>query len=230
MTRLLLAGLLLPLLFRPASADGRAPFGVPASPSALCRAAIGAAERAGAIPDHLLAAIGRVESGRRDPETGRMAPWPWTINAEGAGQFFPTKAKAIAAVRTLQAQGVRSIDVGCMQINLLFHPDAFPSLEAAFDPAANTGYAARFLNGLYSDGRDWARAIGAFHSLTPVLADGYRTLVMARWQSPSLARTEMAHSAYRDFVAPTSIYSPTAAYAAFADPTRVYAAFARRKY
>lgn len=202
----------------------------PSPALALCESAIESAEITARLPPRLLGAIAVVESGRLDPQTGTIRPWPWTINAEGAGQFFPTKAKAIAAVRTLQAQGVRSIDVGCMQINLLFHPDAFPSLEAAFDPAANTGYAARFLNGLYSDGRDWARAIGAFHSLTPVLADGYRTLVMARWQSPSLARTEMAHSAYRDFVAPTSIYSPTAAYAAFADPTRVYAAFARRKY
>ena len=88
-----------------------------AAPGELCRPAIRAAERAYGIPFALLAALGRVESGRRDPETGTFGPWPWTINAEGRGQFFPTKAEAIAEVRRLQARGVRSIDVGCMQIN-----------------------------------------------------------------------------------------------------------------
>jgi hypothetical protein len=62
---------------------------------------------------------------------------------------FPTKAKAIAHVRELQARGVRNIDVGCMQINLRHHPNAFPDLETAFDPEMNTAYAAQFLNGLF---------------------------------------------------------------------------------
>ena len=44
------------------------------SPSTLCRAAIAAAEREYGLPAGLLAAIGRVESGRRDPETGERGP------------------------------------------------------------------------------------------------------------------------------------------------------------
>ena len=35
-----------------------------------------------------------------------MGPWPWTINAEGVGSFYETKAAAIAAVRDLQARGL----------------------------------------------------------------------------------------------------------------------------
>ena len=54
----------------------------------------------------------------------------------------------MAAVRAMQANGVRSIDVGCGQINLMYHPDAFPNLELAFDPQANAAYAARFLKAL----------------------------------------------------------------------------------
>ena len=64
----------------------------------------------------MLAAIGQVESGRPDPQTGAMRPSPWTIDAGGVGQFFATKAQAIAAVVALPADGVRSIDVGCMQV------------------------------------------------------------------------------------------------------------------
>ena len=75
-------------------------------PSFACRAAIAVAEREQGIPSGLLQAIGRVESGRRDPATGRFAPWPWTINAEGRGMYFPTREAAIAEVRQLQARGM----------------------------------------------------------------------------------------------------------------------------
>ena len=93
--------------------------------NADCTAAIGTAEHTGDIPAGLLAAIGRVESGRADPTSGAVRPWPWTIDADGAGHFFATKAEAVAAVTELRAQGVLSIDVGCMQINLMHHPAAF---------------------------------------------------------------------------------------------------------
>ena len=148
---------------------------------ALCRAAIRAAETAASIPAGLLQAIGRVESGRRDPATGRIAPWPWTINAEGRGQFFRTREEAIAEVRQLQARGVRIIDVGCMQVNLHHHPHAFASLEDAFDPTANARYAARFLSELQSTRNDWVRAAGNYHSNTPERAEAYRAMVLAAW-------------------------------------------------
>lgn len=150
-------------------------------PGALCRAAIRAEEAAAGIPPGLLQAIGRVESGRRDPATGRIAPWPWTINAEGRGHFFQTREEAIAAVRQLQAGGMRSIDVGCMQVNLAAHPNAFPSLEAAFDPVTNARYAARFLSELQATRRDWARSAGNYHSNTPERAESYRAMVLAAW-------------------------------------------------
>jgi hypothetical protein len=146
-----------------------------------CRAAIAVAEREQGIPAGLLQAIGRVESGWRDPATGRFAPWPWTINAEGRGMYFPTREAAIAEVRQLQAQGMRLIDVGCMQVNLHHHPNAFPSLEQAFDPLTNARYAARFLGELQSIRQDWARAAGNYHSNTPERAEAYRARVVAAW-------------------------------------------------
>ena len=63
-----------------------------------CRQAIRAAERAAGMPDQLMAAIGHVESGRPD-SNGVVHPWPWTINAEGQGQMFDSKADAIAAAQ-----------------------------------------------------------------------------------------------------------------------------------
>jgi hypothetical protein len=182
-----------------------------AAPPDLCESAIAAAEFRGRLPPRMLTAIAEEESGRRDAETGTVRPWPWTINAEGAGQFFDTKAQAVAAVRILQARGVRSIDVGCLQVNLMFHPDAFASLDEAFDPDRNAAYAARFLNTLYAASHDWKQAIGDYHSETPELGEPYRIQVLARWQRPDL----------RPLSDPTEI-----AYGAFENPQRVYGAFA----
>ncbi|WP_232479201.1 transglycosylase SLT domain-containing protein, partial [Roseomonas rosulenta] len=168
--------LVLLLLAPPAGATPSAP-----DPGLACRGAITTAEREAGIPTGLLQAIGRVESGRRDPDTGRVTPWPWTINAEGRGMYFPTREAAIAEVRQLQSRGVRIIDVGCMQVNLHHHPNAFPTLEQAFDPLANARYAARFLTELQSTRQDWARAAGHYHSQTPERAEPYRGRVLAAW-------------------------------------------------
>ena len=165
------------------------------SPGTLCRAAIAAAEREHGLPAGLLAAIGRVESGRRDPETGEQGSWPWTMNAEGAGKFFPSKAEAVAEVRQLRAGGMRSIDVGCMQINLHHHPDAFASVEEAFDPLANARYAARFLKELQAARGDWMTAAGHYHSQTPSRAEAYRAQVALRW--PEEQRTAGAAPAWQ---------------------------------
>ncbi len=159
-------------------------------PTRLCRAAIRNAERAAGIPQALLSALGRVESGRRNPETGNFGPWPWTINAEGRGQFFPTKAEAVAAVRRLQAEGVRSIDIGCMQINLRHHPNAFASLEDGFDPAKNAAYAAQFMTQLYESSKNWLQAASHYHSQTPEFAQAYQRRVMAAWPEESRIAAE----------------------------------------
>ncbi|HET9019048.1 MAG TPA: lytic transglycosylase domain-containing protein [Acetobacteraceae bacterium] len=174
----LLPAAVLALLAGPAPA---APVPPPAAdPGQQCRAAIAAAEGRFGMPAGLMAAIGRVESGRRGAD-GRIAPWPWSIDAAGSGRVFATKAAAITAVRTLQGQGVRSIDVGCMQVNLLHHPDAFASLDAAFDPEANVAYAARFLRLLHAQTGTWPAAAALYHSATPALAADYQRKVMAAW-------------------------------------------------
>lgn len=161
----------------PACALGAAPI-----PTATgCEPAIAAAERATGTAPGLLAAIGLVESGRLDPRSGRRAAWPWTVTAEGVGTFYPSRGAAIAAVQGLQARGVASIDVGCMQVNLLHHPDAFGSLDRAFDPGANALFAARFLSGLHRRLRDWPAAAAAYHSMTPALGARYGQLIAAVW-------------------------------------------------
>lgn len=148
------------------------------SPGEICRQAMAAAGRAVSAPDHLMSAIGRVESGRRGPD-GKINPWPWSINVEGVDHIYDTKDQAIAAVRAFQAAGVRSIDVGCMQVNLLHHPTAFASLEQAFDPVANARYAATFLGQLRAQTGSWEKATAWYHSATPELGDPYQKKVVS---------------------------------------------------
>ena len=114
-------------------------------------------------------------------------PWgpPWTINAEGVGSFYATKAEAVDAVRALQARGVRSIDVGCLQINLMNHPEAFGSLEQAFDPNTNASYAGRFLISLFDKMGSWPLAAAAYHSQTPTIGAAYQRKVLAEWALPN---------------------------------------------
>jgi hypothetical protein len=145
------------------------------------------AERKLDLPPGLLLAIGRVESGRLDPATGRVAAWPWTINAGGVGQLFATLPEALAATRTLRGSGVNSVDVGCFQINLFHHPTAFASLEQAFDPPANANYAARFLSALRSRTGSWQAAVAAYHSATPERGGPYRDRVLAAWPYGNIA-------------------------------------------
>ena len=149
--------------------------------SLSCASAGQLAERRWGLPPGLLGAIGKVESGRYDPALGGVAAWPWTINAAGRGEQFADRDTAIRTVGHLQAQGVRSIDIGCFQINLIHHPHAFTSLEEGFDPQTNADYAARFLAELQARTGSWQSAIGAYHSGSPGLARDYRARVYAAW-------------------------------------------------
>ncbi len=147
----------------------------------LCDIATRAAEHDTGVPDQLLTAISRVEAGQADPETGRVRSWPWTIDVEGKGHMYASKAEAIAAVEAFQAAGARSIDIGCMQVNLLQHPDAFASLADAFDPTTNAQWAARFLTDLFHQTGSWPHAAAAYHSQTPELGADYQNQVLRMW-------------------------------------------------
>lgn len=133
------------------------------------------------LPEMMLAAVTTVESGRSVPNGKAMSPWPWTIFAEGRGQYYPTKAAAIDAVRDLRARGVQTIDVGCMQINLRYHPRAFTSLDEAFDPESNVRYGAHFLQTLKKSYGAWDAALEHYHSYDPTRRETYRQRIFSAW-------------------------------------------------
>ncbi len=170
---------------------------LPVSDWELCHRNIKAAEQLLALPAHLLTAISRTESGRWSREHQAHLAWPWTVMAEGKGRYLPSKAAAVAEVQALKAKGVGNIDVGCMQINLHFHPDAFESLEQAFDPAFNVAYAASFLSELRASQNSWTKAIGRYHSATPQFANRYRAKVFRYWNEEKRLAAQAAREARR---------------------------------
>ncbi|MCP1334831.1 transglycosylase SLT domain-containing protein [Futiania mangrovi] len=171
-------------LLTPLPAAAQAQGGMDAA--GICRATTAYVEQVRGLPPQLLAAVSLTETGRSirdDAGERQFVSWPWTINAEGKGYFFDSKDQAIAKVRQLQAQGMRSIDVGCMQINLRFHGEAFDNLEEAFDPLINVTYAAEFLTALFDEHRSWKKAIERYHSATEQFYVRYRSKVYDNWLS-----------------------------------------------
>jgi soluble lytic murein transglycosylase-like protein len=171
--------LLLLVLLAPCQALADAVAMPSAGANAACRQAITAAERAHGIPAHLLAAVARVESGRRDQASGTFNPWPWTINIDGQGTFYDSKAQAVTAAVSMRSHVAQSIDIGCMQISLTYHPNAFPDMVTAFDPASNADYGAKFLVQLYEKSGSWPRAVELYHSATPDIGQEYGRRVYA---------------------------------------------------
>lgn len=156
--------------------------------SALCSVAAKQAGVEFGVSYDLLQTISAVESGRWDSLQNRYVAWPWTVNAEGKGYYFSSKEEAIAAVKDFQKRGITSIDVGCMQINLKYHGEAFNSIDKAIDPVNNVKYSAKFLRSLYSqNGNDWKRAAKRYHSSNPIAGEIYTKRLQERFETYKVA-------------------------------------------
>lgn len=164
----------------------------------LCKGATHAIEQKYNVPQNLLRAISLTESGRWLAEEKENIAWPWTVTSGGPGIYFQSKHEAIDYVRKLQSEGVRNIDVGCMQINLHYHPDAFETLHEAFDPYSNATYAADFLTRLFQETHSWTVAAGRYHSSEPTRHMRYREKVMAFWNHANEETHETVQQAHEE--------------------------------
>ncbi|MDH3644671.1 MAG: transglycosylase SLT domain-containing protein, partial [Gammaproteobacteria bacterium] len=139
-------------------------------------------EQANRIPPGLVLALALAESGRWLAEDQSTKPWPWTVTSGSDSFYLPSKSAAIAKVQELKASGRTNIDVGCMQINLHYHPKAFASLDEAFDPNANVAYGTKFLKELRMQTRSWGKATAYYHSQDRARGNAYRSKVYKFWR------------------------------------------------
>lgn len=178
------------MLLQPTQAH--AAYDINSDTSLVCMNATQKMEKVYQIKKHMLTTISNVETGRWNEKHQQKTAWPWTVNAQGKGMFFKTKAEAVKEVKRLQAEGVKSIDVGCMQINLAYHPDAFKNVEEAFDPQVNVEYAAKFLKNLYeNNGKDWIKAAMAYHSSVPGKALQYKKKIVSAYEHVKQAQNNL---------------------------------------
>lgn len=118
-----------------------------------CAEAIARSAAGLGIPTALAMALGEVESSN----------WPWAVNAALTGRRFKTRQEAVRYVAQERRQGVATIDVGCLQVSLYWHADAFQTLEEAFDPDVNVQAGLNRLGDLKRRTGSWTEAVALYH-------------------------------------------------------------------
>jgi len=154
-----------------------------------CEAVTSEAEEAFSLPEGILTAIARVESGRK-MQDGVYKAWPWTINDNGKGLFFDTRQSAIDYIKKQEDLNNPAIDIGCMQISVKWHAHAFSSHASMLDPYTNIAYAAIFLEELYQNHGEWDLAIKHYHSADTQKNVPYLQKVNAVWKNQAEPATQ----------------------------------------
>ena len=135
------------------------------------------------IPAEVLYAVGLAESARRVDSTGTVRPWPWTLNVQGKGFFYASRAQVQQALESFLDVGFESIDIGLMQVNWRYHQNYLESPQLALDPYHNLRVAAKILRECHQSRQDWWEAVGCYHAPNnPYRADRYRVRVFKHWQ------------------------------------------------
>ena len=171
--------------------------------NSLCKEQTQGFEKALAIPTNLLTAISLAETGKWNKKTKLLHAWPWTLKTNGENYYLPSKDSAVAKGRSLRAKGIKNISVGCMQVNLFYHPKAFENLDAAFDPERNVGYAANFLVALRKSTLSWPQATANYNSIELSKNKAYLNRVLGLWQK--LSNKSIRNSGFR--LSPNPAYS-----------------------
>lgn len=110
------------------------------------------------VPEGILYAVGLTETGQR----GSLHPN--ALNIAGRAVFARSRDDAVREFDRARQQGIKLIDLGCMQINHHYHAEHFPSVEAMLDPRRNVDYAARFLAQLKTRHNSWSMAVARYHA------------------------------------------------------------------
>ena len=106
-----------------------------------------------------------------------------TVQLQGQhfSKRFEDAKKAGTFTRHVLQQGYDNVDIGLMQINWHWHGKHFASVEQAFDPAINAGYAVKYLK-QHREERDWWNSVGRYHSGTKKHATRYIRNVYAMYR------------------------------------------------
>ena len=124
----------------------------------ICERYMAAASASEQVPLGVLYAVGLTETGRK----GKLHPF--ALNIEGRTVFADSPAAAMKEFARAREDGVKLIDLGCMQINHHYHGGEFPTVAAMLEPERNVSYAARFLRQLREREGSWTMAVARYHA------------------------------------------------------------------
>ncbi len=115
------------------------------------------------IPPVILYAIALTESGKT-LRSNKYRPWPWTLNVAGVPRRYSTRKAAWKGLLFYLQQGIKSIDIGIMQVNWKYQHKKLGTPWQALEPVNNTQTGARILSAEYKKTGLWKTAIGRYHS------------------------------------------------------------------
>ena len=102
---------------------------------------------------------------RRMSDDGLVRPHPWTLNGPNGGEYFESREKAEEALTRYINAGYKNIDVGWMQVNILYNGDRVNSPIELLDPAVNTRVGAEILaEGIANNPEDIVMGVGRYNA------------------------------------------------------------------
>lgn len=139
--------------------------------ASLCKAAIAKHETQKGIPQGLLRAIAKIESGFS----------PWVVNSRGRGHVFHSKEAAAQYIKQLVQGGFTNFSVGVMQLHYASHRRNFTSVEEMLEPENNVAHAAKLIKNLEHRTGSMERAVKLYHSPSPAHHNPYQRRVYGVW-------------------------------------------------
>jgi hypothetical protein len=115
------------------------------------------------VPGQLLYALARAESGKLTKD-GSIEPWPWTLNIEGTGHYYPNRDTMFDSLMTAIAED-RQVDIGLTQLNWHWKYERLVSPWQATDPVFNLKTACNIVREHYDNDPQsgWFFAAGKYH-------------------------------------------------------------------
>ena len=144
-----------------------------------CRKLASLIEKKIKLPNKLLSSISLTETGYS--KNGTFAPWPWTLNVNGKSEYFDTKKEMASHLHKKLSENITNIDIGCMQINYIYHSKNFRNIDDMINPQLNVEYAGKFLIKLFKKYKSWNKAISYYHSSDPKRMRKYLEKVKRNW-------------------------------------------------
>ncbi|OYY86586.1 MAG: hypothetical protein B7Y61_06275, partial [Rhizobiales bacterium 35-66-30] len=129
-----------------------------ASTSNVCERELARASALYNIPLPVLYAVGLQESGIN----GHLQQY--MLNVAGKDYLATSLPDAMRAFNEARAQGIKLIDVGCLQVNYYYHGKKFRSVEQMFNPRLNVEVAAQELRDWRKSQGNWTMAVARYNA------------------------------------------------------------------